>query len=375
MKVAIVGTRGVPARYGGFETLAENLVRADGARERGDRLVVYCSRAPGAPAPANFLDAELVHLRLGANGVQSVLYDAVSMADAVRRGCDVLLVLGVSGAIALPLIRLCSRARVVVNVDGIEWRRQKWSRPARWFLRACEWLAMRCAHAVVADNQAIAERLEASYGVVAEVIEYGGDHAIAAASDGGAVDAGYALALCRIEPENNVAMILAAFAAIGTPLVFVGNWHDSAYGRELRRRYADHDNLELRDPVYDAGELCRLRSGAALYVHGHSAGGTNPSLVEMMHFGVAVLAFDCDFNRVTTEQRASYFANEDELRGLVVTLSDAQRLEQGAELQRIARRRYTWSAIAARYFGLLRRLVVGRVDASVEARAAAETTD
>lgn len=356
MKIALLGTVGVPGRYGGFETLAENLVHHHARSARCSAMTVWCSGKDNAEYPARFESAELRYVGLKANGVQSIPYDVVSLWQAIRSSHDSIVLLGVSGAMALPLVRLFSRTRIVTNIDGIEWKREKWKGLARAFLRASEWAAVRFSHAVIADNQAIADHVRDAYGSDCHVIAYGGDHAIAHAGTGtppkGAPES-YALALCRIEPENNVHTILEAWAQLDTSLVFVGNWTNSAYGRELKDRYCFHPNLHLLDPVYEPGDLHALRTRASVYVHGHSAGGTNPSLVEMMHFEVPVLAHDCAFNRHSTEGKACYFETPEQLillaRGL--TPKDAARI--GADMREIAQRRYTWDLVGEAYFALI----------------------
>lgn len=355
--ISIVGTVGVPAAYGGFETLAENLVRFHDRRGLTEDLLVYCSEKAYEEKPDRYLSAGLRYLPLSANGIQSIPYDIGSLFSSIRQGSDRILLLGVSGAIALPLVRLLSRARIVTNIDGIEWRREKWNGPARWFLRLSERLAVRYSHEVVADNGGIADYVRETYGCPCHVIAYGGDHAIAAEPvpySGRALPGRYAFALCRIEPENNVAMILEAFAhSESLPLVFVGNWKNSAYGQELQTRYQENPNVHLLDPIYDVGVLRTLRGGASVYVHGHSAGGTNPSLVEMMHFGIPVLAFDCVFNRHTTENQAVYFSDAGTLGAAAREWDSPDHARVGEAMQRIARERYTWDAIGAAYFDLL----------------------
>jgi glycosyltransferase involved in cell wall biosynthesis len=354
---AILGTVGIPARYGGFETLAENLVRYHYEQALPGKLVVYCSSVGSRNRPASHLGADLRYVPLEPNGPVSVLYDVVSLMAAVIRRADVILLLGVSGAAALPLVRLFSKARIVTNVDGVEWKREKWTGFARWWLKQSERWAVRFSHVVVADNAGIAEHLAKMYGRTANVIAYGGDHAVEVAPGGrGSLNLPeqYALALCRIEPENNVTMILAGFADTpGMPLVFVGNWDKSSYGQELRKKYAGNPNITLLDPIYDPALLRTVREGAALYVHGHSAGGTNPSLVEMMHFGCAVLAFDCVFNRATTENRAVFFRNDDDLCARVAELTPQDARSVGAAMVNIARKRYTWDAIGRDYFRVI----------------------
>lgn len=256
------------------------------------------------------------------------------------------------------MVRLFSRAHIVTNIDGIEWKREKWNGLARAFLRASEWLAVRFSHEIIADNQAIAEHVRDSYDSDCHVIAYGGDHAVAQIGVGSAPEGlpeRYALALCRIEPENNVHTILEAWAELDTPLVFVGNWANSPYGRELKERYASFANLHLLDPIYDPGTLCELRARTSVYVHGHSAGGTNPSLVEMMHFGIPVLAHGCTFNRNSTEGKARYFESSSDLIYQVQTLTPQEGALIGAEMIDIARRLYTWDHIGKAYFALLER--------------------
>ena len=357
-RVAIICTVGVPANYGGFETLVENLVQYHRDTQASEALTVYCSAKAYDDRPAQFMGAELTYVPLKANGAQSIPYDMWSLLSAVRRGVDVILLLGVSGAMILPFLRRITKARIITNIDGIEWKRDKWGTAQRKLLRTSEALAVRHSHQVIADNGAIADYVRETYGRDCSVIAYGGDHALAA--DPAPVTEvtlpdRYAFNVCRIEPENNVHMLLEAFAdSADFPLIAVGNWDRSDYGRGLKRRIAGAPGLRILDPIYDIGKLRTLRAGASAYLHGHSAGGTNPSLVEMMHFAIPVFAFDCTFNRHTTEDRALFFSSAEELKQLVAD-TPADVLETvGQDMQRIAQARYTWQAVGAAYFELLR---------------------
>lgn len=354
----MLGTVGVPANYGGFETLVENLVVFLQVQGIQDQLTVYCSTKAYSEESSNYLSAQLRYIPLNANGAQSIPYDIWGLLSAMWHRSDVMLQLGVSGAIALPLVRLLSKARIITNIDGIEWRRDKWSPFGKWFLRFSEKLAVMFSHEVIADNQAIAEYVKDTYGVDAHVIAYGGDHAVAV--DAALVDElglpeRYAFSVCRIEPENNVHMIVEAFAAQNDlPLVMVGNWDNSEYGRSIRAQFADMAHVHLLSPIYELGKLKTLRTNAAFYVHGHSAGGTNPSLVEAMHFGKPVLAFDCNFNRYTTENKAEYFSDTDTLKCGIKNLSDQDQERIGADMRNLAQANYTWEHIAASYFQLMK---------------------
>lgn len=352
IKVSMVGVVGVPAKYGGFETVAENLIRYAHREQLGHQITVHCSTRYYAERAPKFLNAALQYLPLSANGKQSVIYDAVSLLRSINQ--DVVLVFGVSGALFLPFFRLISSAKVVVNVDGIESRREKWGRFARWFLKASEASAVRYSDHVIADNQAICNYIEEEYRRSSILIAYGGDHAIGGeeASPAFPVPERFCLGVCRIEPENNIATILRAFTGRrDCPLLMVGNWRDGAYGRELKAVYAGDPGLILLDPIYDMGVLTALRSRATCYVHGHSAGGTNPSLVEAMHFGMPIIAFDCPFNRYTMDGRGAYFGSSDEIRqwlDLVVSGGGAQ-----FGIRELARQRYMWAEIGRKYFDLI----------------------
>ena len=354
---SILGTVGVPGRYGGFETLAENLVRYHSRRGLRVNLSVYCSTKEFEEYPEEYLGSELRFVRLSANGPQSIPYDVFSLFDAVRRKTDGILLLGVSGALALPLIRALSKCRIVTNIDGIEWRREKWRGFPRLILRWSERAAVRWSHEVIADNAAIAEYVRETYKKECHVIAYGGDHALAAEPEPVAnlnLPQDYVLALCRIEPENNVAMILEAFSQMPEMnLVFVGNWVKSEYGRDLLSRYGGYANMVLVDSIYDPGHLRWLRNGATAYVHGHSAGGTNPSLVEMMHFGVPIFAHGCLFNRHTTENKANYFLTAEELTDAVRAMNKRHVTDNGSKMAEIAKRRYTWERVGREYFSLM----------------------
>jgi len=357
MKISIIGTVGVPGRYGGFETLAENLVRHHAENRLPGALTVYCSRAAYPEMPPRYLSARLRYSRFRANGLQSVPYDMLTLLDAVFRRADTILLLGVSGAAILPLVRLVSSARIITNVDGIEWKRNKWRGVAKWFLRFSEKMAARYSHEVIADNQGIADHIEARYNTPCRVIAYGGDHALSEAPQpvtGLDIPDSYAFALCRIEPENNVEMILEAVSALpARHLVFVGNWKSSAFGQNMLARFGQMPNLNLLDPIYELGKLRTLRAGAEVYIHGHSAGGTNPSLVEMMHFGLPVLAFDCVFNRFTTDGKAAYFSDAGGLARQLSKMAPEKAAAIGADMARLAQARYTWAKIGEAYFGLL----------------------
>jgi len=344
--LAIVGTVGVPACYGGFETLVENLLDEDNYDKK---ITVYCSSKSYSEKVLVYKNAHLHYIPLNANGAQSIPYDIWSLCHAVYKGADNILLLGVSGAICLPCIRLFSTVRIITNIDGLEWKREKWNTLIKKFLKYSEKLAVKYSDAVVADNKAIADYVKSEYGIESEVIAYGGDHAVV--RDLNLSDEGYALALCRIEPENNVEMILEAFSRTDKKLKFIGNWDKSDFGQAMKAKYNKFDNINIIDPIYDIQTLFEIRQKCSFYVHGHSAGGTNPSLVEMMHFKKNIIAFDCNYNKASTEDKAVFFVNSNELVSLI---NSSINIENAEDMKKIADNRYTWNIVKQQYFDLLK---------------------
>ncbi len=354
-RIAIVGMQGIPARYGGFETLVENIVGENCSPEI--EYTAFCSSKDMPLRLAEYKGVHLKYIPLRANGMQSIPYDMWSMYRAMW-GYETILVLGTSGCLFLPVLRLLSRAKIVVNIDGLEHRRAKWGKMARWILRKSEVFAMKFAHAIIADNKGIQDYVRENYQKEATLIAYGGDHVLCHVEESkqqqvleryGVRAGGYGISVCRIEPENNCHITLEAFARSGKELVFIGNWQRFDYGRELCKQYSGYKNIHFVDSVYDLDTLWVMRRHAAYYIHGHSAGGTNPSLVEAMFFPVPILCFDVVYNRETTCHQSYYWKDTDELQALLER--DDLNGESTIDL---AQTHYTWAKIAKQYEQLYR---------------------
>ena len=372
-KIAIIGTVGVPANYGGFETLTEHLIEDLG---RHHEITVYCSgkKYVNAERQTTFLGAKLIYLPLEANGVQSIIYDSISILHALFYA-DVLLILGVAGAWLLPFVRLFTNKKIIISIDGIEWKRDKWNLLAKWYLFWAESMAVKYSQIDISDNEAIQDYTAARYGTLSRIIEYGADHTMRIPRNKDAIEKysflakPYAFKVCRIEPENNVHLILEAFDKVEKlPLVLVGNWDKSEYGKKLKSKYLGHPNIEILDPIYDQKQLDMLRSNATLYIHGHSAGGTNPSLVEAMFLGLPILAYGVSYNRVTTENKALYFDSSQELIYHIENLYTVKLRQLGQIMHEIALRRYTWAHIAKKYQLLLDEVNVVQGKSSANAK-------
>ncbi len=348
-QIAIVGCQGIPAKYGGFESLVENIVGDNASPDI--HYTVFCSGVDMPGKIHEYKGCTLKYVDMKANGIQSIMYDILCMMRTFR-GYDTVLVLGVSGCMFLPFLKWFSKNRLVVNIDGLEHRRAKWGRLARWILRTSEKMAVKFADVVIADNKGIQDYVTETYQKPSELIAYGGDHVIReiaeeqvqkVLADYGLTKNQYAVCVCRIEPENNCHITLEAFSKSDKELVFIGNWKHSDYAKNLKKKYADCPNIHILDAIYDLDILYIIRSNASTYVHGHSAGGTNPSLVEAMFFGMPILAYDCVYNRASTKEKAYYFSDVNSLCTLL-----NQSLE-GGEMRSIAEKEYTWVKIARQY--------------------------
>lgn len=348
-KIAIVGTVGLPACYGGFETLVENLTKY---KSKNFKYMVFCSSKNYENKIKEHNEASLFYLPINANGIQSIVYDVISLIYCIFKKPDVILVLGVSGCVFLPVVKFLSKAKIITNIDGLEWKRDKWNKVAQWFLQLSEKIAVKYSDYIICDNEAISSYVNGKYNKESITIAYGGDHAISGCEIyNDHKDDSYCLSICRIEPENNIHLILNAFSNSKRRIKFIGNWSASEYGLKLKKQFSTFANIELIDPIYDVSSLFNIRKNCVLYVHGHSAGGTNPSLVEMMHFNVPIIAYDCTFNRFSTENMAHYFSDENDILSLL-ELNKKDLTENAGKMKEIALRKYTWDLIVKEYESL-----------------------
>ena len=344
-KVAIIGTVGIPAKYGGFETLAEQLVNE---LHKDFAFTIYCSSFfYKKEKPYNL--AKRVFLPLKANGKSSVLYDFISILHALFYA-DTILLLGVSAGFMIPFVTFFTRVKVITNIDGLEWKREKWSFFAKSYLKYQEKTAVKYSHKVIADNKSVQEYILKNYEKSSEFIAYGGSHVKMGKKE--KLKERYAFSVCRIEPENNVHIILKAFSETKYPLTFVGNWNASTYGKNLKIKYKPYKNITLLNAIYNQEELDVLRRNCTIYIHGHSAGGTNPSLVEAMWLGLPVFCWNAIYNNTTTNGKALFFKDTSSLKLLLKT-SKEKLIEIGENLKAIAQQRYDWLKIANEYKLLL----------------------
>lgn len=372
LRIAILGTRGIPAQYGGFETFAEHLSVA--LVEHGFDVTVYAEARPGqGPSETKHHGVTVLSVPVPRWGPASVIgYDLRCLWRA-RRGFDVVYMLGYGAAFACWVPRLYG-TRVWINLDGLEWARTKWHAPVRLYLRVMEWAATRTASRLIADAQAIARRVQRVYPRAApcSCVAYGAP-VVRSAPDAAVLQAfglaggAYFLVVARIEPENHVDEIVQGHqryrAQGGTlPLVVVGDVNRSTrYGRQVAAR--GELGVVWAGPVYDRQRLQSLRLGARAYLHGHSVGGTNPSLLEALGCGSPVVAHRNEFNEEVLGELGWYFTAPEELADHLRAFQHqdlSQRDRHGEAARARIQQRYTWAAVVQSYADLIRRDVIGR---------------
>lgn len=367
LRIAMIGTRGVPAAYGGFETAVEEI----GSRlaGRGHDVTVYC-RSAAASSRREYADMHLVHLpALKFKAAETLSHTALSVAHATthRPRPDVAFVFNAANAPFVIVLR-ARRIPAAVHVDGLEWQRGKWGGAGRAYYRWAERSAVRNADALIADARGISDYFASTYGAPTRLISYGAPVQLNPASDRlselGLSWKAFHLVVARFEPENHVDVIVAGYvrSRARLPLVVVGSAPYAAeYTRRVQSYVGGDPRVRLLGGLYDQDLLDQLYAGALCYVHGHSVGGTNPSLLRAMGGGSAVLAWDVSFNREVAGGLGRYFDDESSLATLIeaaeMTPTDAQR--DGAALREIVRTNYRWDDVAAAYEALAGDLKAG----------------
>jgi len=355
VKLAIIGTRGVPANYGGFETFAEEL----GARlaARGHDVTVYGRRGFIDPQLGEYRGMRLMVLpALRSKHLETVSHTLLAALHAARREFDVVLMCNAANA---PFVRILQMAGIPValNVDGLERKRRKWGIAGRTYYRIGECLAARLPNALITDAEVIHRYYRRAYKASSEMIVYGGDLEPPVGSDvlnEFDIEAGeFLLYVSRFEPENNPDRVVEAYRRVkGTrKLVMVGG---APYARGLTRRVAElaDERVLLPGPIYGEGYR-QLLFNCRAYIHATEVGGTHPALVEAMGAGRPVLYYDTPENREVADGagRRFRFDGDTSLENMIEALIDdeAQLREMGRESSSRVEDRYRWADVADRY--------------------------
>lgn len=357
MKIGILGTRGIPNNYGGYEQFAQYFSHY--LVQRGHDTLVYCSSLH-AHKSTEYNGVKLIHCfdpedKLGTFG--QFIYDFNCILDSRKQNFDILLLLGYTSSSVWGWL-LPKNTVIVSNMDGLEWKRSKYNWAVRKFLKYAEYLAVKTSDYFIADSIGIQSYLSKKYKINSEYIAYGvcpdqklDDRLFLKLN----LKSGhYNMLIARMEPENNIETILDGYILSNTNKTFiiVGNPANS-YGRKLLKKYQKNENIRFIGPVYDLPALNYLRQHAQFYFHGHSVGGTNPSLLEAMASKACICAHDNIFNRSILEEDSFYFKTSTDIATLLESKHSTECEIRKEKSYRKVVEYFSWDRINADYESFL----------------------
>ena len=365
-RIALLGSRGIPAKYGGFETFVERVAPALACE--GREVWVSCE-GTAPPRPSEYKGVRLFYFpfRPFRRVFYETLYDVYSLLRASLT-CDCVIMLGYGAGFSLFIPKLL-RKKIAVNVDGREWAREKYNSLEKAALHANELFALRFADVAIADARAIQAYLRASRGKEAIFIQYGVDVPASAPWNPSLLGAlhgsselaslkssDYYLIVARLERENNIRTMVKGFLISDTDkkLIIVGNFLDSGYQSEidaLIAHYRGYNRVTFTGAIYEKYVLSMLRQHCFAYLHGHSAGGTNPSLLEAMAAQNIILAHDNPYNREVCYRFALFFNDANDMRSSVRSIEAHPNAYEGLRNGAFNRAKndYSWSRVIQQY--------------------------
>ncbi|WP_227815743.1 DUF1972 domain-containing protein [Nitrogeniibacter aestuarii] len=363
-KLTILGIRGIPAAHGGFETFAEHL--SVFLKDRGWLVTVYCQEVGKGPIfEDSWQGIKRINVPVEGDGPASTIaFDWKATRHAARDRSAVVLTLGYNTAVFCTLLRLAG-VRNVINMDGIEWKRAKWGGMAKSWFWMNDWAGCWLGNHLVADHPEIKQHLKTRVSAdKVTVIPYGADAVTGAeaapVNELGLTPGRFATVIARAEPENSLLEIVSGFSRKqrGIHLAVLGKY-DREHAYQRRVLDAASEEVKFVGAIYDKAVVSSLRFHSMFYVHGHQVGGTNPSLVEALGAGNAVLAHDNKFNRWVAGPSQCYFDGESGAADAFDTLLSPQaQLEVMREESRQRHQaHFTWEAILSEYESLLLKYV------------------
>ncbi|MDY0985767.1 DUF1972 domain-containing protein [Microbacterium sp. CFBP9023] len=365
LTIAMVGTRGVPAAYGGFETAVEEVGRR--LADRGHDVVVYTRGSQSREK--EYLGMRVVHLpAIPVKQVETLSHTGFSALHLIfRRRPDAAFVFNAANSPFVPLFRL-RRVPTALHMDGLEWRRSKWGPRGKAYYRWAEQFGVRTSDALIADAPGIADYYTHQFDVPTEMIRYGApildSVADARLDELDLRPGGYHLVVARFEPENHVLEIVEGFRRSNAtlPLVVVGSApYSNEYTEQIQQAAHGDDRIRLVGGVYDQELLDALYFHALTYDHGHSVGGTNPSLLRAMGAGTATIAFDVGFNREVLDNQGWFFSSPAEAaRAFEEAEANSETTtRRGDAARNRARASFKWDDVTDAYEALARSIADG----------------
>lgn len=360
MKIAFISTRGIPNNYGGFEQFAEYI--SVGLVRRGHEVVVYSPHFHPYREP-DYKGVRIKHIyspeKWIGSSVGSFFYDFLSLRDALKKEkFDIIYEAGYTSIVPAYIwfnVKRIKYPLFTTNMDGLEYKRTKFNRWVQKFVFWEERMAVKHSHFLIADNMGIHDYYKEKYGKECKFLAYGADihedYDEDILKEFGLEADGYFIVVARLEPENNLFMAIEGYLASGQygkrPLVIVGKTN-TPYGKHLVERYGDDRNIRFVGGIYDFRKLNSIRHYSYAYFHGHSVGGTNPSLLEAMASGCFILAHDNIFNRAVLGENALYYGSTDAamemLDGIDQAVSAYKKEYTGRNLE-VIRRDYSWEKL------------------------------
>ena len=357
MKIAILGTRGIPNHYGGFEQFAEffSVYLAKKGHE------VYCYNSHNHMfQEKTFQGVNLIHIhdpeyKFGTFG--QFIYDYNCIIDSRKRNFDIILQLGYTSN-SIWFFLMPKKAINIINMDGLEWKRSKYSKPVQQFLKFAERLAAISGDYLVADSLGIQKFLKQQYNKESTYIAYGA-HVFNNPNEGLLAEYqveknNFNMIMARFEPENNLDMVLEGVALNSndkTPILVIGN-HNTKHGEYLKNKFKANQNIRFLGGIYNIEHLDNLRYFSNLYFHGHSVGGTNPSLLEAMASQALVIAHNNDFNKGVLQENAYYFSNPEEVKNILDKIKKIDNLPMVQNNYAAIEKNFNWNKINDEYLQL-----------------------
>jgi glycosyltransferase involved in cell wall biosynthesis len=354
LRIAILGTRGIPNYYGGFEHISEYV--SAGLVDRGHSVTVYNSH--NHPYKEDTWNGVKIHhcydpeYLVGTAG--QFIYDLNCLMDARRQKFDVVLMMGYTSCSIWGQL-YPKKSTIITNMDGLEWKRSKYSKKVQQFLKYAEKLAVKHSQFYISDSRVIKDYLEDKYHITSQYIPYGAD--VISEEEREQIDADlalkedYFLLMARMEPENNIETILEGFNNSNSPKNFkVLGDTGNRFGQFIRHRFKNDDRIQFKGSIFDTTKVRALQNNSYLYFHGHSVGGTNPSLLEAMASEALIAAHNNPFNKSVLHSDAFYFSDSGEVRHLVenVQRKEHEQLMVKNNVNKIAVQ-FSWEKIISEY--------------------------
>jgi glycosyltransferase involved in cell wall biosynthesis len=356
MKIAILGTRGIPNHYSGFEQFAEFF--SVFLVEKGHDVFVYNSH--NHPYQENtFNGVNIIHqhdpeYKLGTFG--QFIYDYNCIMDSRKRDFDIILQLGYTSN-SIWYFLLPKKPIIITNMDGLEWKRSKYSKPVQQFLKFAERLAVKSSDFLISDSLGIQKYINSKYNVTSTYIAYGAkvfsspNEEILKEYD--VLKHNYNMIMARFEPENNIETILDGIVLAGheTTVLVLGN-HQTKYGDYLKNKFKTHKQIRFIGAEFDINKLNNLRYFSNFYFHGHSVGGTNPSLLEAMASNAFIIAHDNHFNKTILQQNGYYFSNPADIKNIIDRIKKNDNLQLVQNNFDAIENEFNWDKINGEYLQL-----------------------